>query len=633
MDPMTARSGAPLRIGLVLCALLVGSISTASGQGGTAASASEVALFEQVLERLIAVATPSPELKRYWPPTDSIWVDDQVNAFAGCIGTAAAPAYRVVATTGILRKAVRQDRDLLAFIMGHELAHVLLDHAKCSRPERQVELVARALGRDQEQAADSLGMVLAVRAGFSASRAARGIIRMVDALPRGDYGSFEGLAYTHPSWFERAAFVSAMESDRMQQALWKGMSAFSNGSYFLLIEQYEAAARAFKQVTTEFPEAHEAWANLGFAQLMRYADGLDADDLRRFGVGQLVIPGFYRRPESLEERVRGINSELWWEAVNALEKALRLNPKLTLPRAHLGMAYLIHPSGTRDVANATKYLREAANLAAGDNTITPFDRVAIGINAGVAELAAGGAAETIFAQATQALGSVPVSAQRGGPLLAALDFNRSLLLEGAAGSGRSREAVQLLERYLQNTAPASAWWSLGYERYARLSRELGAQPRPEAEFRRGREAEHRPTIGVEVRPGVELSLGDVVAELTKHLGRVRPVPAITGTNLVLLRYPDLGLELLANDRVLAIVLRGAGAPAVPIRTRGLGAEAKTLRVGMSEDEVIAIAGEFYDMKSLTGAEIYYRYYRDLGIGVRVTAGRVEEIVVAQIPNS
>src|SRR5690606_10064725 len=163
------------------------------------------------------------------------------------------------------------------------------------------------------------------------------------------------------------------------------------------------AARAFRQVTNEFPSAYEAWANLGFALLMRYADGLDTEDLRRFDIGQLVIPGFYRRPETLEAQVRGIDSQLWWDAVGALREAIRLRPDLTLAIAHLGIAHLIHPSGTRDVGNATRYLREAAALASKDPTISPLDRIAIEINAGVAELAAGGAAAARFTPAPNAL--------------------------------------------------------------------------------------------------------------------------------------------------------------------------------------------------------------------------------------
>src|SRR4029077_19423063 len=98
----------------------------------------------------------------------------------------------------------------------------------------------------------------------------------------------------------------------------------------------------------------EAWANLGYARLMRYCDSLDARDLRDFGVGPLVTGGFYNRPGWLEGRagrLRGVNEKLWKDAVTAFEKALGLNPDLVLARANLGMAYLVCPDG-RDVKKA-----------------------------------------------------------------------------------------------------------------------------------------------------------------------------------------------------------------------------------------------------------------------------------------
>ena len=66
------------------------------------------------------------------------------------------------------------------------------------------------------------------------------------------------------------------------------MSAFQNGFLFLELEQYLAARQCFQAVVAEFPDCYEAWANLGYAQLMQYCDGLDADDLRQFGIGQIV---------------------------------------------------------------------------------------------------------------------------------------------------------------------------------------------------------------------------------------------------------------------------------------------------------------------------------------------------------
>jgi len=627
-----------LRAGAVVAALTLGGLAlplrSAHAQSASASNAEE--LIREVVDRLIAVADVPAGLRSAWPPKVVYQSGPQkeINAYARCSGTAAKPSYELVITPEIMQHVVKRDRDVLAYIAGHELAHVLLGHTDCAKQRGdQAEIVAAAASRAQEHASDSLGIRLAIKAGYSFRRAVKGMLAISDAMG-GTSSTLQSLASTHPTWMDRGTFLSMSQGDRQMTTLWRSMSAFANGNYYLMIEQYEAAARAFKQVTTEFPGAYEAWANLGFALLMRYADGLDADDLRRFDIGQLVIPGFYRRPETLEAQVRGIDSQLWWDAVGALREAIRLKPDLTLALAHLGIAHLIHPSGTRDVGNASKFLKEAAALAAKDSTISPLDRIAIEINAGVAELAAGGEAEAIFSQALNALTATTKGSrqQSDNALAAAIDYNRALLLENSSTANARRNAVQMLERYLGTASPASAWWQIGYERYVRLCKAAGIQPKSEEQFRKGRAASIRVIAGVEVKPGVTVNLGEPVADATKRLGKAARVPAVAGTNLVLLSYGALGVDILANDRVLAIVLRGTNAPAVPLRTQGLGGTTASLRVGMTEAELAQTAGEFYDMKRLTSDDVYYRYYRDLGIGVRVIDSRVAEIVVAQIPN-
>lgn len=627
-----------LRLGAALAAFAVGGLvlPSRSAEAQMAGGGNAEAFVQQVVDRLVAVADLPPGLASAWPPklVYESGPNKEINAYARCAGTPTAPRYEIIITPEIMQHVIKRDRDVLAYIVGHELAHVLLGHTDCAKQRAsQTEIVAMAASRAQELASDSLGMQLAIKAGYSFRRGVRGMQRIADALG-GGASTLQSLGHTHPTWADRGMFASLLQGDREMTSLWRSMGAFANGNYFLMIEQYEAAARAFKQVTTEFPTAHEAWANLGFALLMRYADALDADDLRRFDVGQLVMPGFYRRPETLEAQVRGIHSELWWEAVGALREAIRLKPDLTLAIAHLGIAHLIHPSGTKDIGTATKLLQQAAALAASDPTISPLDRVAIEINAGVAQLASGAEADAIFAQALDALTATTKGSrqQSDNSLSAAIDYNRALLLENSGAPSARRDAVGMLERYLANTLPSSAWWQIGYERYVRLCRAAGVQPKPEEHFHRGRTAAIRAVAGVEIAPDKSIGLGDLVTEATRLLGRTTPVPVVAGTNLVLLRYAAQGIDILANDRVLAIVLRGANAPFIPLRTQGLGGATYALRIGMSEAELTQTVGEFYDMKRLTSNDVYYRYYRELGVGVRVVDSQVAEIVVAQIPN-
>jgi tetratricopeptide (TPR) repeat protein len=138
------------------------------------------------------------------------------------------------------------------------------------------------------------------------------------------------------------------------------MSAFDNGVVFLAIEQYATAEACFDRVTREFPNSSEAWANLGFAALMQYCDKLDAKDLRQYGIGPFLTAGFYRRAKPTA--VLGRDQKLWIKEVNALHRALEIEPDLTLAKANLGLAFLVRPAGT-DLGEATRLLQEAAKEA------------------------------------------------------------------------------------------------------------------------------------------------------------------------------------------------------------------------------------------------------------------------------
>src|SRR5262249_8800781 len=155
--------------------------------------------------------------------------------------------------------------------------------------------------RDQEYAADLNGMQYALAAGYST----KGVRAYQKLGEINSYSSFEALSADHPSANDRLARL-----DRDQASLWRSMSAFDNGVFFLKIEQYESAKTCFRNVVRAFPDADEAWANLGYALLMQYADSLEPDDVRRFDIGQLMVAGFYTRPKTLQGKVRRIDMDV-----------------------------------------------------------------------------------------------------------------------------------------------------------------------------------------------------------------------------------------------------------------------------------------------------------------------------------
>jgi hypothetical protein len=90
--------------------------------------------------------------------------------------------------------------------------------------------------------------------------------------------------------------------------------------------------------------------------------------------------------------------------------------------------------------------------------------------------------------------------------------------------------------------------------------------------------------------------------------------------------------VLGGDEVLAIILSGDKAPALPVREMGLGAKSAELKVGMTSAELDEVLGDSdYDFRQLVDPELNYRFYSDLGVAVLTRSGRVIEIVIGQVP--
>lgn len=598
-------------------------------------SAGSNALLEKVSQRLLATMEPLPHFVRQ--PTFEIADQNEINAYATASiegqGKDVTIFPKVVIYSGLMNRVVNSGdddgaEDRLAFVVSHELAHVLLAHV-VRRAPGDTAFVQQSFTREQESQADLKGMEMALKAGYSFKKGQSAIARMKDLGL--NYSSFEGLGADHPSWNDRLSLM-----DKEQSALWKSMSAFQNGLFFLLFEQYAAAERCFEQVTREFPECYEAWSNLGYALLMQYCDGLEPTDLRQLGIGQMVVGGFYTRPKSLDTLVRGQDEKLWKAAVHALEQSLKIKPDLTLAKANLGVAYLVAPQG-KDVAKARQYFQRAIDGMSDDRGLTPLANAAILINAGVADIAAGESNKCAakFTKAEQAARESANDLPRAPAtfaLFTALCYNRGLLLAASPDETRRGDALPELERYLSTVSPASAWSILAYERYVKLCSELGVKAKDRKDFQGPTQAILRMAASVKVKPGLEVALSEPVSEVTKRLGAGQRIPVVRGTKLVRLSYPDHGMELLVADRVLAIQLSGDKAPALPLRGIGLSSGTQSLRVGMSEQELDdAIRNQPFENRVLDKPGVEYRFYPHVGLGVRFHAGKVQEILVAQVP--
>lgn len=594
-----------------------------SAWGGGAA---DQKLFRAVMDRLLQTDLVRKNYPRefIWPPFVYIQPASKkiFNAFAGPYAKEVGSGkYRVRAfiTEGYMDAIVKEDPEILAAIMGHELAHITKGHLF---DKVVVDLAGLALSRQQEIEADLEGVRIAGAAGFSPRSGVKAAMREWEKL--GDYSNFEGIRVSHPSWADRLALL-----DQNEKELWQAMAAFQNGVYFLHSEQYETAVDCFVKVTDEFPKCAEAWANLGYARLMLYCDSLSETDLRNLGIAQFAAGGFYARPEGLVS-ARG-DEKLWLEAVSALKTAVKKDDKLVLARANLGLAYLVHPKG-KDVKEALGYFRSAYNPK--DKGVNNLNLAALLVNFGVAEMAAGqtSSAADKFRIAKQAL--PPRGAAIRHQLDLAILYNQAILKAGEGRDGKA-QAFRELEDYLNRASPDSTWWPLAYERYGTLGKELGFEPLPKEKLAARFGGKLVRMVGsLEIDAGKRIVLGDATAGAFKLLGREPragiPIYQRSRVN----RYRDVapGIDLLADHQVLAIFLTSEKAPPVYVQGQDRGSKKEKLYVGMTTREFLAVVKDQpADPVFLDRSAVEYIFMPELGVGIRLDGERISEIVLAQPP--
>ncbi|MBX7168848.1 MAG: hypothetical protein K1X74_21105 [Pirellulales bacterium] len=591
-------------------------------------SAADKELAQRVFDRLVASATPVEGWA--WPPKLNFLDTDEVQAYATLDTTVDPIQPLVFVHRGILDKVIQGKEERLALLLGHELSHITCKHVKGSNLEK-TPLVEFAATREQEDEADIEGLKLAGRAGYSAKGCLDMFISFINAGL--EYSSFEALKFDHPSAKQRLAHI-----DEQQSEIWHAMAAFETGVQFLLFENYIAAERCFRQVTEDFPKCHEAWANLGYSRLMEYCDQFSEEDLKEFDLGPLVIGAFYQRPDSLQpESLRtGPDSDLWFDAVGALREALRLDPNSMLAAANLGIAYLVAPEG-KDVGQAAKFLDLAAKLAGADESQPLLARAAVLANAGVTDLLEGqseeGLARLQSAQTMQAAFAGDGTKEAISPIItAAITFHKAVLLSASAEADQQQQALDLFEHYLSLMSTASAWWPMGYEHYTQLCKQLGKEPKPANSFTAKAENMLRPVSTLSLGNELVVGVSESLKKLKPLLGEGQVISTVPGTTIRRLRFDKYKVTLLATDNVLGICLTDEQGPPLVLRPAGVATKQLELRIGMSKEQLDELLGAVpYDYRQLTDPDVNYRFYRQLGIAVRVKQGKVIELIVVQIP--
>jgi len=107
-----------------------------------------------------------------------------------------------------LEELLRDDAEL-AFVVAHEIAHIILGH---SAPGKENELNDKNIRASMEQAADALGIRLMVRAGYDPA-AATTAIKKIDHANRGPISRWLGLYGPYMPTEQRIEFLKASTTD------------------------------------------------------------------------------------------------------------------------------------------------------------------------------------------------------------------------------------------------------------------------------------------------------------------------------------------------------------------------------------------------------------------------------------
>ncbi|QDT32944.1 M48 family metalloprotease [Thalassoglobus polymorphus] len=595
---------------------------------------------DRVMKRLLAVMG-KPAGWEVWPPEYEVTDPGFANAFAMYRTEDGIDIPRIEVTVTTIEEIAKFDEEALAFTLGHELGHLYHHHSHkklkfLKQYGDDLNVVYMATQREFEYEADLFGMQLAFKAGYTR----KGLMKDLQGW-RGDstpYCRYEGLKLSHPTWEDRAQYLF---DDKQAKSLWRSLSSFQTGVLFLENQHYPHAEACFREVTTEFPDCYEAWANLGYALLMQYCDALDAEDIRSFDIGHLVVGGFYRRPDSLERPVRGVIDDLWFEAVGAFREALRLKERLQfkdpllMVKANLAVAYLVHPAG-KDVGQAERWF-EQVFIALEDEelakSLDPLVHASILINSGSARgFKPDLVVETlkILAQAKTVRGNGPAVVA----MESALQFNQARTLLAENDPKKQQAALKLFEQYLDGMTSASSYWPIAYRDYVTMAKAVGVTPKAATDFRKPGVKNWRPITSVELPNGKVIGLSQSIKKLMEDLGPADvEIPVAQGTNLKYYKYNDLGITVLATREVLAVIFNDETAPGITVRRPGLGGDRAEVTLGMKKREIEQLFGDDWDSElvHLFDENNLYALYRDLGLAVLYEKGVATQLVVTVVP--
>ncbi len=479
---------------------------------------------------------------------------------------------------GFWEEVIADSAPRLAFVLGHEFAHIAAGDTLAAASETDPP-GTRTARRARELAADQVGLQLALAAGYSAAGAHQ-VLLALDVLERGGRANCPA---DRPTAVQRLAALDPSLPQAVHAA-----AAFDCGASLAEVGLYEPAAKCFREAAAMAPDLAEAPANVAACLLYRYLDTLSEEELRTLG-GEPAGPVLAPRGR-LPRAARTTRDDWLHEASSLLEESLDRDPGSARTRASLGLARLLQ--GRPDEARPLLVEAIRQGLAANDLEVAAAAAANL-------RLAGGLIPDTIALAPRDRLGSAGVVLTNG----------LGLELARSASAESRRQAVPLLESYLAAT-PLSPSWRNTHRIYLQLCDELGVVPK----VREAPPAAFIPPTGLVLSLSGREALAQVgmqASELEQELGApAARIPVVGDGSVERWLYPAQGLtvELLAG-RVCRITTRVAGE--VSLRRRG---ENNTLRLAPGGDWAGAEHLGRARGRALTDGE-YFLVWEPLGLGL------------------
>lgn len=560
--------------------------------------------------------------KSIWPPKYKIVKSSKMKISAQPYN--ASYGYRILASDKLI-KYYNNDTDGLAFAFAHELGHIVSGHLQ-NKKKNDEDFFELEYSKQEEFTADSAGMQLLLSAGYSYKKVIESIKGIMESS--GSFSNIESLGLRHPSWEERLARIDGKQAD-----YWKSMAAFRNGVMFLNIEQFGAASESFKAVINEFPKCYEAWANKGYSDLLKYCGRLSENDYKTLGIGYIAAGAFYREPRSIGWQMRGMDTELWLSAYSALKASLEINPNQPLANSNMALAYLVNPYNGPNHIKARQHFEKAIMLVENN---PDFDKIPVSriyLNAGVAFLSMGNLklSSANFEKSNSSEKSLFEDIFAPSKESPELKFNKALLFMQYGDAKSLAKARSKFAEFIEQTRPNNLWRNIAYSYYSKICRIQNSKASPLKEFKSNTESNFNPAAEININEK-SIFLSEDIEEALKILkARKADIYKLSDTyELNKYSFRKIGLELIASDKILAIILKSKKSQPLILSSQGIGEAEYRIEVGMKIKELNRIEGLMPSMQSgikFEGEE--FLFSKELGLGLSIKNHVVRKIIIAR----